>query len=344
MTQVYTFMIGMKDTHWVLITNGKEVFRAEKDVRYYSNIPTFADRGYQKKHIDYSYAENRIDRINIEIPLTFLTYCKQNNIDVQGVEVDKKLKKMAGPATLWGAIGAVALGPVGAVAGAGIAGWLNSDSSDFCYENLNKVFERAKTHYYEWKKFNEQKILFDAEQAEKYRIKAEKNWRSYFRLKTLSHVDELDGYEFEWLIAGLYEKKGYSASVTSSSGDYGIDVLAKKGKEKLAIQAKRYSGKVGVKAVQEASAGANYYNATSAIVVTNSFFTDPAKQLAKKIGVKLINKKRLALMWSEYHLKTDIIPAFDLQKYKKLEKEIKQYLYRIEASSGKKFKKRYRKY
>jgi restriction system protein len=334
------YLVGIKEDHWVLITDGKEVYRAEDDVRYYSNTPIFTTRR-QKRIIDTAYATNRIDKIDINTPLSFRKYCEVEDIEVKEVNVEKKLRKMAGPAALWGTIGAAVIGPVGAVAGAGIAGWLNSAPSNFCYENLREVFERAKSHYFDWKKIDEQKIIFDAEQEEQCRIKAEKNWRSYHRLKTLSHVDDLDGYEFEWLVADLYEKKGYSVNVTKLSGDYGVDIIAKKGNEVLAIQAKRYTDKVGVKAVQEALAGATYYKATNAVVVTNSFFTDPAKQLAERIGVKLINKKRLAIMWQSCHHNNDSIPSFDMAEYRKLEKKIKKYLYRVENASGKKINKRY---
>ena len=37
-----------------------------------------------------------------------------------------------------------------------------------------------------------------------------------------------------------YRSKGYKAEVTPYSGDYGVDVFAVKGKEKIAVQAKMY--------------------------------------------------------------------------------------------------------
>lgn len=42
--------------------------------------------------------------------------------------------------------------------------------------------------------------------------------------------------QFEELVCEHYRKKGYKTEITPLSGDYGIDVFATKGKEKLAIQ------------------------------------------------------------------------------------------------------------
>lgn len=47
-------------------------------------------------------------------------------------------------------------------------------------------------------------------------------------------------YEFENLVCEYYRSKGYKAEVTPYSGDYGVDVFAVKGKEKIAVQAKMY--------------------------------------------------------------------------------------------------------
>jgi restriction system protein len=59
------------------------------------------------------------------------------------------------------------------------------------------------------------------------------------------------------------------------------------------VQAKRWTKRVGVKAVQEAVAAKAMYRCTRAMVVTNSFFTDPAKRLAHENGVELWDRDRL---------------------------------------------------
>jgi len=246
---------------------------------------------------------------------------------------------MATPAAIGGIVGAVVGGPVGAAVGAVISGWFAS-GSDFKPEDISSAFSRAKEHALEWEKYDRQHAAHQTEQRERYIEKARDNWKRYYKLKNLSGLDDLNGIEFEVAIAGLYEYKGYNVEITKASGDFGVDVIAKKGSEILAIQAKRYSGKVGIKAVQEVSAGALYYKATKAIVITNSFFTEQAKELAKRTKTTLINKKRLANMWESYH-PSSTTPVFDIQQYERLEKQIKKEIYRTESSAGKKYNKQY---
>ena len=47
--------------------------------------------------------------------------------------------------------------------------------------------------------------------------------------------------EYEEYVASIFQNKGYSTEVTPLSGDWGIDVIAIKDSEKIAIQAKMYS-------------------------------------------------------------------------------------------------------
>lgn len=111
-------------------------------------------------------------------------------------------------------------------------------------------------------------------------------------------LDEIhDGFEFESYIASLLKKNDFeNVEVTKKSGDYGIDVLAKKDKIKYAIQCKLYSQPVGNKAIQEASAGKKYYNCHIAIVATNNGFTRNAIELADKIGVVLWDRDKILSM------------------------------------------------
>lgn len=98
----------------------------------------------------------------------------------------------------------------------------------------------------------------------------------------------MTGYEYEEKCAKLLKAKGFTdVKVTPGSGDQGIDVLAKKNGKKYGIQCKYYEGTVGNKAVQEAFAGASFYDCTVAMVITNSTLTEPAKKLAKKLGVEV---------------------------------------------------------
>lgn len=104
---------------------------------------------------------------------------------------------------------------------------------------------------------------------------------------TISDIDIMSGIEFENCIANMFKRMGYETLTTKTSGDQGIDVIAKTLNNKIAIQVKCYSGMVSNSAIQEAIAGMKYYDANMCMVVTNSFFTKSAKDLAKVNNVEL---------------------------------------------------------
>lgn len=104
----------------------------------------------------------------------------------------------------------------------------------------------------------------------------------------------MTGLEFEEHAAKVLKSKGFkNVEVTQGSGDQGIDILASKKGKKYAIQAKNYSHPVGNKAVQEAFAGCSFYKCDIPVVLTNSTFTDAAKELATSINVELWNIDKL---------------------------------------------------
>ncbi|MCC8110315.1 MAG: restriction endonuclease [Ruminococcus sp.] len=110
--------------------------------------------------------------------------------------------------------------------------------------------------------------------------------------KNMHAIDHMTGEEFEALLAAQFRQKGFRAETTPKSKDYGADLVMRREKKKIVVQAKRYSGKVGIKAVQEIVAAREYYDADLAVVCTNSFFTSSAKNLTKKCHVVLIDRER----------------------------------------------------
>lgn len=115
-----------------------------------------------------------------------------------------------------------------------------------------------------------------------------RNFRKQFADK---QVDEMGGLDFEQYCADLLEEQGFiEVELTPGSGDYGVDILAEKEGVTYAIQCKRYSSPVGVKAVQEAYAGRDYYDRMVGCVMTNQYFTQPAVDAAKKLKILLWDK------------------------------------------------------
>lgn len=127
-----------------------------------------------------------------------------------------------------------------------------------------------------------------------------KSQNQHFYQKTYSSVqdtDGMDGLEFEKFCANVLKKSGfYDVTVTQGSGDYGIDILAKKDTITYAIQCKCYKEPVGNKAVQEAYSGKAFYNCMVAVVLTNNYFTQAAIETAKRNAVVLWNRDYLDAM------------------------------------------------
>ena len=102
------------------------------------------------------------------------------------------------------------------------------------------------------------------------------------------------GIKYEHKVSAWLKKHGYkNIQVTPASGDYGVDITARKGRIRYAIQCKSYSRPVGVSAVQEVYSGIRHYNCDRAMVVTNSTFTSAAKTLAKENNVILVENIKL---------------------------------------------------
>lgn len=120
------------------------------------------------------------------------------------------------------------------------------------------------------------------------------------RRKRFSSLDEMEGHDFEYFCARLLERRGFiEVEVTKGSGDYGIDILAEKEGVTYAIQCKCYSAPVGVKAVQEAYAGRDYYDRMVGAVLTNQYFTAPAVEAAKRLKILLWDRGYLEGMMEE---------------------------------------------
>lgn len=114
-------------------------------------------------------------------------------------------------------------------------------------------------------------------------------------------VDSMEGYEFEEFCAELLRKNGFEDVIkTKSSGDQGVDIVAKKDGIKYAVQCKCYSSDIGNKPIQEVYTGKRYYNCQVAAVMTNRSFTTGAIKAAEATGV---------LLWDRIKLQDFIIKA-----------------------------------
>ncbi len=118
--------------------------------------------------------------------------------------------------------------------------------------------------------------------------------------RSFREYDGLEGHDFEYYCAELLKRHGFQeVEVTKGSGDYGVDILAEKDGVTYAIQCKSYTAPVGVKAVQEAYAGRDYYDRMVGAVLTNQYFTQPAVEAARKLKILLWDRGYLEGMLEE---------------------------------------------
>ena len=91
--------------------------------------------------------------------------------------------------------------------------------------------------------------------------KAVRDYEWYLKKCSIDFWNSLDGFAFEKEIAKLYRKQGYDATVTSATGDGGVDIILRRNGERIAVQCKHHAKPVGpndVRALQGVVAAQNY--------------------------------------------------------------------------------------
>lgn len=109
----------------------------------------------------------------------------------------------------------------------------------------------------------------------------------------IREIDQMSGRNFEEYLKVLLKNLGYRVKLTPSSGDYGADLVLTMNNQRIIVQAKRYKKNVGIRAVQEIASAKSHYKANECWVITNSFFTEPAKKLASSNRVRLVDRDLL---------------------------------------------------
>jgi len=97
--------------------------------------------------------------------------------------------------------------------------------------------------------------------------------------------------EYEALVASYFEQLGYDTSITQQSNDYGVDVFATLGDQKIAIQVKMYGGtnrKINRQMVMELHGVKDYFDCDKAIIATDGCLIPNAQEVADKLGVEVL--------------------------------------------------------
>jgi len=123
--------------------------------------------------------------------------------------------------------------------------------------------------------------------------KAHQDYIKRLQASDMASVDSMNGRQFELYLEVLFQKLGYGTEQLPTSNDFGADLILVNGEKRIAVQAKRYKGNVGNRAVQMILGAKKYYGCNEAWIVTNSFYTKAAIQMSEKTDVLLVDRNGL---------------------------------------------------
>lgn len=143
------------------------------------------------------------------------------------------------------------------------------------------------------------------------------------RDELLAELRTLDPYEFEHLVADLWEYIGWNTTVTNESQDGGVDIIARKDlpfPQKQLIQAKRYSQQNKVRREDVQQYSSLYLNRSSerdvgadvVAIVTTGNLTQPAREKAPELDVRIVTGDDLTKMLVEWDLSEIVSEYIDL--------------------------------
>lgn len=109
-------------------------------------------------------------------------------------------------------------------------------------------------------------------------------------------IGTLSYREFEHLIAAWYEARGYQVEIRGGSGDGGIDLLATRDGQKVAVQCKHWRKKeVGSPDIRNFR-GSVMDSTTTLVLVCSGRVSEPARREAKEKRVELVEGPELVAL------------------------------------------------
>lgn len=114
-----------------------------------------------------------------------------------------------------------------------------------------------------------------------------------FEQITITEIDKMSGFEFQYYVAEIFKRNGYKIIDVLKTHDSGVDVILEKNGIRFGIQTKRYSSEVNSNAIKEIIAGLPVFDLQVGFVVTNSTFTKEAYLLANVCQIILWDRDQL---------------------------------------------------
>lgn len=147
-------------------------------------------------------------------------------------------------------------------------------------------------------KLNEQKKIDKIKETYNQNRNVIKNILKTNEKSKLNYLLKLNPYEFEKVVANMFELDGYKTKVTSKSNDGGKDIIMHKNNKLYLVECKRYNrdNKIGREALQKFFAAIYEEKAEGGFFITTSDYTSTAYDYPKAINnkIKLINGEKLS--------------------------------------------------
>ncbi|RYG31334.1 MAG: restriction endonuclease [Burkholderiales bacterium] len=97
--------------------------------------------------------------------------------------------------------------------------------------------------------------------------------------------------DYENSVARLFEGNGYRVQVTGNTNDAGVDVIASKGSERVAIQVKMYGAgrPINREMIFQLHGASAFHDCSRAVLATDGRCLQNAVDAAKKLGIEILH-------------------------------------------------------
>lgn len=122
------------------------------------------------------------------------------------------------------------------------------------------------------------------------------NFEYWARKKQRDYWKGLSGHGFEGALAQLFRKKGYTATVSKSGGDEGIDIILENNSERIIVQCKAHSKPIGPVIARELYGAMTHFNATKGMLASTNGFTPGVYEFVKGKNIELLSMNEIIAM------------------------------------------------
>jgi len=117
-------------------------------------------------------------------------------------------------------------------------------------------------------------------------------------------IMDLRPRDFEYLVAALFERMGFSVDVTQSSRDGGYDIIAINqndgSKQQMLVECKRRSERFGVRPIRQLCGVLESRRVNKGFFVSCGTYTEPAQSFARDNRIELIGWEQLNRLLNQY--------------------------------------------